>query len=72
MIQKNEAFVNVLLFILFVVKILQETDCFAQQQRVQLFNTQIMKKLITTFFQTLTKIINFRKKRKLMKISTKK
>ena len=39
MIQKNEAFVNVSLFILIVVKIMQETDHFAHQQRVRLLNT---------------------------------
>ena len=44
-IQKNEAFVNTLLFILIVVKILQKIDYFAQLQRVKLFNTQTLKKL---------------------------
>ena len=45
MTQKNETFVNASLFILIIVKILQEVDHFAQQQRIKLFNTQTMKRL---------------------------
>ena len=44
MIQKNETFVNVSLSILIVVKIMQEIDYFARQQRVKLLSSQIMKK----------------------------
>ena len=44
MTQKNEAFVNVSLFILIVVKIMQKIDHFARQQRIKLLNSQTMKK----------------------------
>ena len=44
MTQKNEAFVDVSLSILIVVKIMQKIDHFARQQRVKLLNSQIMKK----------------------------
>ena len=44
MIQEDEVFVNASLFILIVVKIMQEIDHFARQQRVKLLNSQIMKK----------------------------
>ena len=44
MTQKDKAFVNVSLFILIVVRIMQEIDYFARQQRIKLFNTQTMKK----------------------------
>ena len=43
-IQKNKAFVDVSLFILILVKIMQEIDHFARQQRVKLLNSQTMKK----------------------------
>ena len=45
--QKNKAFVNVSLFILIVVKIMQKVDHFARQQRIKLLNTQIMKKRLS-------------------------
>ena len=41
-IQKNKTFVNVSLFILIVVKIMQEVDHFACQQRIKLLNTFIL------------------------------
>ena len=44
MIQKNKVFVNVTLFILIFIKILQKTDYFSRQQRIKRFNTQIKKK----------------------------
>ena len=44
MIQENEAFVNASLFILIVVKIMQEIDYFARQQRIKLLNSQTLKK----------------------------
>ena len=50
MTQKNEALVNVSLFILIGVKILQEIDYFTQQQRVKLFNTQTIKRFDNDVF----------------------
>ena len=44
MTQEDEAFVDTLLSILIVVKIMQEIDHFARQERVKLLNSQTMKK----------------------------
>ena len=44
MIQKDKTFVNVSLFILIVVKIMQKIDYFTRQQLIKLLNTQVMKK----------------------------
>ena len=43
-IQKNKTFVNVSLFILILVEIMQKIDHFARQQRIKLLNSQIIKK----------------------------
>ena len=71
-IQKNEAFVNVSLIILIVVQSLQKTDHFAQQQRIKLFNTQIIKRLNKVVFSNTNKNDQFSQKTKLTKILTKK
>ena len=44
MTKKNEAFVNVSLFILIVVKLMQKINYFARQQQIKLLNSQTMKK----------------------------
>ena len=44
MTQEEKAFVDASLSILIVVKIMQEVDHFARQQRVKLLNTQTIKK----------------------------
>ena len=65
MIQRDKTFVNVSLFILIAIKILQKTDYFAQQQRVKLFNTQIMKKLSKEVFSNVNRNYQFSQKTKI-------
>ena len=69
--QKNEVFVNASLFILIVVKILQKTDYFVQQQRINLFNTQIMKRLNNDVFLNVNRNDQFLQKAKIDENSNK-
>ena len=72
-IPKNEIFVNVSLFILIVVKILQETDHITRQQRIKLLNTQIIKRMSNDVFSKINRNDNqFLQKTKIDKNSAKK
>ena len=62
MIQEDKIFVNTSLFILIVVKILQKTNHLAQQQRIKLFNTQIMKRLDNNVFSNVNRNNQFSQK----------
>ena len=64
-ISKNETFVNISLFILIVVKTLQKINYFAQQQRIKLFNTQIIQKLNNDIFSNVNKNDQFSQKTKI-------
>ena len=71
-LQVNKVRVNTFLFILIVVKILQKSNHFAQQQRVKLLKTKTVKKLNNDVFSNANRINQFCRKRKLTKILTKK